>query len=305
MQPARGLFLGRTRAATVPWPDSAHDAGTPMATLRRMLTSLLIIALAVWLLLAVFVYFMQPSLVYFPLRELDFTPAAVELPYQEVQLTTADGERLHAWWIERADAHGALLFLHGNGGNISHRLDSIRLFHEAGLSVLIPDYRGYGASSGRPGERGTYLDAEAAWHHLVDALGVEPERVVIYGESLGGAIASWLASRVRCGALLITAGFTSVEDMGRHYYPYLPVRWLVRIRYPGIEHIRAAKCPVLIMHSPTDEIVPFEMGQRLFEAAPAPKEFLELAGGHNDGFILSSERVTRAMHRFLGAHVSP
>jgi hypothetical protein len=274
-----------------------------MAALRRMISSIVIIALAVWLILSVFVYFMQPSLVYFPTRDLEFTPAAYSLAHEDVLLDTPDGERIHGWWVERAGARGALLFLHGNGGNISHRLDSIRLFHDLGLSVLIIDYRGYGKSSGRPGESGTYLDAEAAWKYLVEARGIDPGRIVIYGESLGGAVATWLASRVGCGALLITAGFTSVEDMGRHYYPYLPVRWLVRIRYPSIDYIGAARCPVLVMHSPGDEIVPFDMGRKLFEAARPPKEFLELAGGHNDGFMLSSERVLGTTSRFLSAHL--
>jgi fermentation-respiration switch protein FrsA (DUF1100 family) len=116
-------------------------------------------------------------------------------------------------------------------------------------------------------------------------------------------VATWLASRVDCAALFITAGFTSVEDMGRHYYPYLPVRWLVRIRYPSIDHIAASRCPVLVMHSPADEIVPFDMGRRLFEAARPPKEFLELTGGHNDGFLLSSERVAATANRVLAAHL--
>lgn len=274
-----------------------------MAMLRRMFSSIVIITLAVWLILSVFVYLMQPSLVYFPTRDLEFTPTAYSLAHEDVELDTADGERIHGWWVERAGARGALLFLHGNGGNISHRLDSIRLFHDLGLSVLIIDYRGYGRSSGRPDEPGTYRDAEAAWNHLVKARGIDPGRIVIYGESLGGAIATWLASRVACGALFITAGFTSVADMGRHYYPYLPVRWLVRIHYPSIDHIAGARCPILVMHSPTDEIVPFDMGRRLFEAAPLPREFLELTGGHNDGFMLSSGRVADSANRFLSAHL--
>jgi hypothetical protein len=276
-----------------------------MPALPRMLYSVLMITLGVWLLMSVFVYFMQPSLVYFPLRELDFTPAALDLDYEEVELATADGERLHGWWVERRAARGALLFLHGNGGNISHRLESIRLFHDLGLSVLIIDYRGYGRSTGRPGEIGTYRDAEAAWDHLTRARGVDPRRIILYGESLGGAVATWLAARVRCGALILTAGMTSVADMGRHYYPFLPVRWLVRIRYPAIDLIGGVHCPVLVMHSPTDEIVPFEMGRRLFEAAPPPKSFLELSGGHNDGFLLSSDKVAAATREFLGAHLPP
>lgn len=275
-----------------------------MDTLRRMASSLVIIVFGVWLLLAAFVYFMQPALVYFPLSDLEFTPRTMDLRYEDVTFAAADGTSLHGWWIERDNALGTLLFLHGNGGNISHRLESLRLFHDLGLSVLIFDYRGYGRSSGRPGEQGTYLDAEAAWNHLVETRRISPGRIVIYGESLGGAIATWLAARVRCGALMVTAGFTSIADMGRHYYPFLPVRWLVRIRYPSIEHVRSAQCGVLVMHSPADEIVPFEMGRRLFEAAPDPKEFVELTGGHNDGFLVSSQRVSEAAGRFLSMHLA-
>lgn len=275
----------------------------PPSILPRMFSSLLLILFLVWLFMAGFVYLAQPALLYFPLRELDFTPRSVDLDYEDVELDSADGERLHGWWIPHPQARGALLFLHGNGGNISHRLESIRLFHELGLGVLIIDYRGYGRSSGRPDEAGTYLDAAAGWRHLLEARGIDPARTVIYGESLGGAVAIHQAVDARCGALIVSSTFTSIVDIGRHHYPYLPVSWLARFRYPGIDLIGRAGCPVLILHGPEDEIVPFAMGEQLFAAAPEPKQFVRLAGGHNDGLLADGPRVRQSIDAFLDRHL--
>ncbi|MCX7170473.1 MAG: prolyl oligopeptidase family serine peptidase, partial [Proteobacteria bacterium] len=162
---------------------------------------------------------------------------------------------------------------------------------------------GYGKISGTPSEQGTYRDAEAAWRYLTEQQHIPACRIVLFGESLGGAVAAWLAARQQPAALVIASGFTSVPDLAQHIYPYLPVRWLARIRYATLENLRSVAAPVLIAHSPADDIIPFEHGRALFAAANPPKHFLELAGGHNDGFIFMRESWVRTLGEFLGTHM--
>jgi fermentation-respiration switch protein FrsA (DUF1100 family) len=172
-----------------------------------------------------------------------------------------------------------VLFCHGNAGNVSHRLDTLQFFRSLGLGTLIFDYRGYGRSDGSPSEKGTYRDAEAAWRHLVEQRQIPPERIVILGRSLGGAVAARLAADQRPGALVVESAFTSVPDLAARMFPVYPVHLLARIRYNTLKWIRRVHCPVLVVHSRDDEMIPFRHGRRLFEAAPEPKEFLELRGG--------------------------
>ncbi len=251
--------------------------------------------------LALLVYIFQSRLVFYPEteREITATPSQIGLPYEDIQLKTSDGISLHGWYIPAPQPRGTVLFLHGNAGNISHRLDSVQMFHRLGYSTLIFDYRGYGNSSGVPTEQGTYRDAEAAWRYLTEQRQIPSCRIVLFGESLGGAVAAWLAARQKPAALVIASGFTSVPDLGQQLYPFLPVRWLARIRYDTREYLRAVAAPVLIAHSPEDDIIPFEHGRVLYAAANPPKQFLELAGGHNDGFIFMRESWVKALGDFL------
>ena len=252
--------------------------------------------------LALGLFIIQSHLVFYPEteREVAATPALAGLQYEDIHLKTVDGIGLHGWYIPAAQPRGTVLFLHGNAGNISHRLDSIEMFHRLGYSTLIFDYRGYGNSGGTPTEQGTYRDAEAAWRYLTEQRHIPSCRIVLFGESLGGAVAAWLAAREKPAALVIASGFTSVPDLGQQLYPYLPVRWLARIRYDTREYLRAVTAPVLIAHSPEDDIIPFEHGRALSAAANPPKQFLELAGGHNDGFIFMRESWVRVLGDFLG-----
>ena len=255
---------------------------------------------------ALVLYFFQSHLVFYPEagREIIAAPSHVGLPYKDVRLTTDDGLSLHGWFIPAAEARGTVLFLHGNAGNISHRIDTLQMFHRLGYSTLIFDYRGYGNSGGTPSEQGTYRDAEAAWRYLTEQRRIPSCRIVLFGESLGGAVASWLAARQKPAALVIASGFTSVPDLAQHFYPYLPVRWLAHLRYDTRKNLRAVAVPVLIAHSPEDEIIPFEHGQALYAAANSPKRFLELGGGHNDGFIFMRESWVKELKDFLGGHVN-
>ncbi|MCR4302810.1 MAG: alpha/beta hydrolase [Gallionella sp.] len=252
--------------------------------------------------LALLLTIFQSRLVFYPEvdREVAATPGQTGLQYEDIHLKTSDGIGLHGWYIPAAQPRGTVLFLHGNAGNISHRLDSVQMFHRLGYSTLIFDYRGYGNSGGSPTEQGTYRDAEAAWRYLTEQRQIPYCRIVLFGESLGGAVAAWLAARQRPAALVIASGFTSVPDLGQQLYPYLPVRWLARIRYDTREYLRSATAPVLIAHSPEDDIIPFEHGRALFAAANPPRQFLELAGGHNDGFIFMREAWVRVLGDFLG-----
>jgi fermentation-respiration switch protein FrsA (DUF1100 family) len=273
----------------------------------RMLGTILIgVALGYGALLGL-VYMTQERMVYYPEiggRELAADPAAVGLSFEEVSLATSDGEVLHGWFVPAGAPKGAVLFCHGNAGNISHRLDSLLMFHRMGYSVLIFDYRGYGRSTGKPTEPGTYLDAEAAWRHLTRTRGMAPRSIVVFGESLGGAVGAWLAARHPPGALVLASTFTSVPDMGAAVYPFLPVRLLARLSYDARDSVSRVDAPVFVAHSPEDEIVPFAQGEALYAAARGPKQFLRLKGGHNDGFIFMREPWIKALEQFLAAHLA-
>ena len=245
------------------------------------------------------VWAFQSKLVYFPDRQVQATPADFGVRYEEVPLTASDGTKLAAWFVPAPKDKGVILFCHGNGGNISHRLESLAVFRNLGYSVLIFDYRGYGRSEGSPSEEGTYRDARAAWEHLVHERNVPPGRIVLFGRSLGGAVAAKLASETDPAGLIVESAFTSIPDIGAERFWFLPVRLLSRFEYNTAGMIRQAGCPVLIVHSRDDEIIPFAHGRRLYEAAAEPKEFIEISGGHNDGFLTSGETYTTGLGWFL------
>lgn len=254
-----------------------------------------------YLVLVAFVYLTQAGMLYLPDlpgRALEATPHDIGLDYEDVTLETSDGVRLHGWFVPGASTR-VLLFFHGNAGNISHRLHSIRDFHDLGLAVFIIDYRGYGASDGKPGEQGLYRDAEAAWQHLVAERGIGADQIILFGRSLGGSVASMLAAKQEPLALIVESSFTSVPDIGQDAYPWLPVRWLARFRHATREHVASVRCPVLVVHSRDDEIIPLHHGEAIFAAAPEPKVFLEIRGGHNDGPITSATTYRKGLRKFL------
>ena len=173
------------------------------------------------------------------------------------------------------------------------------------MSVFIIDYRGYGNSEGTPTEKGTYLDAEAAWNYLINEKKIDAKNIIIFGRSLGGAVATWLAYKHPAAALIIESTFTSIADVGKHYYPYLPTQLLARIKYPSIKRIIKVHLPVLIIHSPDDEIIPYQFGKKMFDAANEPKMFLDIHGGHNEGFYTSGEKYIDGLNRFITDMVAP
>jgi hypothetical protein len=245
-------------------------------------------------------YFVQARMLFLPSSELVADPGAVGLAFEDVAIDTADGERLHGWWVPHPNARGTLLFSHGNAGNVSYRLDSLRLFHRLRLNVLIYDYRGYGRSTGRPSEHGLYRDGEAARRWLTEKAGVDAGELVLFGRSMGAAVAARLATGHRAACVVAESAFTSVPGRAAEIYWWLPVRWLVHIRMNTRRSIADADLPVLVVHSRDDEIVPFSHGRRLLEAAGQRGELLEISGDHNTGFLQSAERYVDGLDRFLG-----
>lgn len=269
-----------------------------------MLLGLFVMFGVAYLAVVLFLYFGQSHLVYFPQQQIGQTPKAIDLDYTSVHIATSDGETLHGWWVPAPDANGTVLFFHGNAGNISHRLDYLKMFKQLGYNTLLFDYRGYGQSSGTPSESGTYLDAQATWRYLIETQRIAPAQIVLFGESLGGAVAAWLAARENPGLLVLASTFTSVPDLAAEIYPFLPVRWISRFQYNTMESLKSVTCPVFIAHSPQDEIIPFEHGQQLFQVASEPKQFLTLQGGHNTGFIFMQPAWIKSLGKFMDDHLS-
>ena len=255
----------------------------------------------------------QDHLLFQPSSRLLATPDDAGMPYETVHLDTEDGETLHGWWIPArnvsretsSDTSGTntLLFFHGNAGNISGRLESVRQFHRLGLNVLIVDYRGYGQSTGSPTEEGIYRDAEACWRYLVETKRIAPQEVVVFGRSMGGGPATWLAAREKPGAVILESVFPNVPDVGAHHYSFLPGRALATNQFDNESRVAEIDAPKLVIHSRQDQVVPFELGRRVYEAAAEPKQFLEIDGGHNDGFLVSADRYLRTIDDFLSTHL--
>ena len=270
-----------------------------------MLWFLVLIPLGLYVTLVTLLWAFQSRLIYFPVRRMSASPADIGLSYETVEFEADDGVSLLGWFVPAEIPSGVILFCHGNAGNISHRLDSIQVFHRLGFSTFIFDYRGYGQSEGKPSEQGTYLDAAGAWRYLVEQRKVAATEIVIFGRSLGGAVAVWLAQNNPPKALILESTFTSVQDIATESSPYLPVRLLSRFDYNVMDHLRKVNAPVMIVHSRDDETVTFSHGLQLFEIANEPKEFLELQGNHNQGFMISAGRYEAGLTSFIAKYSHP
>ena len=251
--------------------------------------------------LCLFAFLFQKRLTFFPERELVATPDDVGLPFETLRIPTPDGESLHAWFVPHPTSRAVVLFFHGNAGNMSQRLETLRFWHDLGLSVLVFDYRGYGHSSGRVSEAGTQMDARSVWRYLTETRTYASESVVLFGRSLGAAVAIELAAQVGCAGLVAESAFTSLVDMAQHAYPWLPVRLLVRMRFDSRRRVAAVRAPKLFIHSTEDELVPTTMGRALYEAAPDPKRFLAIRGAHNDGWLRSGDVYRDGVQAFVQA----
>lgn len=244
----------------------------------------------------------QDRLLYLPTvpgREIDITPADRGWQYEEVWLESSGDHRIHGWWLPVADARGAVVFFHGNAGNISHRMETLALFRSLDLSVLIVDYQGFGQSEGRPSEAATEADARAAWAHLTGERGLAPEEILVAGRSLGSAVAAELAQAREPAGLLLESTFTSLPELAQQVYPFMPARWLTRYDYATRAHVRSLSAPVLVIHSRDDEIIPFSQGEAVYQAVAGPARLLELSGGHNTAFLQNRDRYRAGIDAFL------
>jgi uncharacterized protein len=272
------------------------------ASSARRLVSLLLTIASVLLAVTALMLVFERRLIYFPFRNLELQPGALGLRHEEALLVAEDGVKLNAWLLPLAGARRTVLLCNGNAGNMGYRLDRAReMQRRLGVSVLLFDYRGYGKSEGSPDEAGTYRDARAAYRHAVEAKGVPPQDLVLFGESLGAAVAVQVALERPAGALILESAFTSIPDMARAAYPFLPpVGPLIRTRYETLAKVPQLALPLLVLHGERDEIVPFAQGGRVFEAAGGPKRFFAIPGaGHNDTYRAGGEAYWRALGEFL------
>lgn len=247
--------------------------------------------IAIGILYVMFRWF-EHSQVYHPTRQLEASPAELRRPFEDVRFKTDDGVQLHGWYFP-ADAnspraHLVFLLCHGNGGNISHRLELCAALLQTGASVFSFDYRGYGQSAGRSGEEGTYRDAQAA-HAWLRQKGFRGEHIVAYGESLGGGIVSELALREQVGGVVLQSTFTSIPDIGAEFFPWLPVRRVGTIKYDTLAKLPRIHVPILVMHSRADDLARFHHAEKNFAAAKEPKIFCELRGTHNEAYAEQKE----------------
>lgn len=262
------------------------------------LAALLLVPAVLWIGLR----FFERALIFHPARKMWSHPGTVGLAYEPLKLTANDGVVIAAWWIPGPSAEApVMLCLHGNAGNLSNRTDKIRLFHDAGAAQLWIDWRGYGESGGSPDEQGLYRDALAAWAYLNAVKQVPPARLVLYGESLGNGPAIELAARVPAGGLIIDSGFTSIPDMGKVILPWFPTR-LAKIRFDNLSRLPRVTIPTMILHSPQDDVIPYEMSRRnLMASGSLKKTFIELKGSHNEGFLETGLAYPKAIRDFLAS----
>lgn len=269
-----------------------------MASRSRWAARLLFVLVLLGALYAGLVIF-EDRFIYFPTEEITATPADAGLEFEEVYFDTDDGLSLHGWWIPGRTGDATLLWFHGNGGNLSDRVGILELLHaELDVGVFIFDYRGYGRSEGSPSERGLYTDARAALEAATASSGAEARDIVLYGQSLGAAVAVELATERESRAVVLEAPFTSVPDMARHHYGWLPVAPLLRTDFDSESRIAGIDASLLMLQGNQDEIVPVNLGRRLFDAAREPKEFVTIDGaGHNDIYLMDG--YVAALRSFL------
>jgi uncharacterized protein len=261
------------------------------------------LALLLVVLMAVLLSQVERYFIFFPTSAIIMTPENLGVQYEEVFFETQQGRRLHGWFVPGPSSSGVTwLWFHGNGGNISHRTDEIAQIHRRlGVNVFIFDYQGYGISDGRPSERGTYQDSRAALAYLHSRPDVDPQQIVYFGRSLGAAVAVELAVEHPPAGLVLVAPFASLGDMARIHYAALPVAsWLAGNRYNSLERIPRTRVPLLILHGDRDTIVPISQGEKLYQAANQPKQFLALLqAGHDDTYIAGGDPYWNMLGQFL------
>jgi fermentation-respiration switch protein FrsA (DUF1100 family) len=243
----------------------------------------------------------EDKFIFHPDHVTDRDPSHVGVRFEDVFFTTQDGLRLRGWFIPHQGARATLVWFHGNAGNISDRLLNIKLLHDRiGTNIFIFDYRGYGRSEGTVSEKGTYLDGEAAIKYLLGRDDAAARRLILFGRSLGAAVAAEMAIRFNSLGLILESPFVSIREMARAIFPSLPIAWLLRTRYDTMEKVRLVKTPILVLHGDRDATVPIEQGKKVFEVASEPKKFHRIVGAsHNDTFVVGGEEYYRALREFI------
>lgn len=285
---------------------TASTEGNPARWGRLKRIGLIVATLFVvgWVGLMALLYFTQNKLVFMPTADIDRTPTDVGLAFEDLTVSTEDGESLAGWWIPHPHARCSVIHFHGNAGNRSHRLPDAQRFHNLGCNVLMTDYRGYGGNTGSPTEAGTYLDAEAFWDAAMEA-GAQPSSTLVFGRSLGGPHAAYLASQRGAAGLVLESTFESLPSLADDLLGWLSVDALVRNEYPTRRHLVAFEGPVLILHSSEDNLIPFEHGRRLAAARGEATVFVELRGDHNHGPSATGAPYVEALATFVASVVSP
>jgi uncharacterized protein len=224
-------------------------------------------------------YFTQRSIIFRPSRQLYHSPHDYRINFEDLYLESRSKKKIHGWWMP-GPGNKVIIFFHGTIGNLTYELPTIAFLHSLGASLLSIDYPGYGKSEGQPSERGCYEAADAAWDLVCQTKGFKSEDVILYGKSLGGAVATYLAANHKCGGLVFHSGFTSIPDMAQHIYPYLPVRLFCHSSMNALKYVTKSECALLLMHSETDEFIPISQAYRVYEKATSPRQFIRLKGSH-------------------------
>lgn len=237
------------------------------------------------------------SFIFYPEKEFWTLPTDRGMEYEDVFLSCPDGVTIHGWFLP-GRGETTLLFFHGNGGNISHRVEKVYLLCYPEISALLIDYHGYGMSGGRPSEESCYLDAMVSWEYLTQKRQIPPKKIVLFGESLGGAVAIDLAVKKEIGAVILESTFTDIGSVMSRFVPGIGT--FLKKRFHSLSKMTKLKAPLLILHGDQDELVPYELGRKLFEEANEPKEFFTIRGAHhNDTYEVGGEAYREAIHQFI------
>jgi fermentation-respiration switch protein FrsA (DUF1100 family) len=294
-----GRFYDKRSLEIPPPPLFQPTVGALSKGVTNAFMKSILLVIAALILFFFFIRFIEKKSLYYPLKKIEAAPRDIGLDYEEVYISAKDGVRIAGWYLPSKSPRATFIFSHGNGGNISHRLEKIKMLNDLDVNVLIFDYRGYGMSNGSPSEEGLYLDAEAVYDYLVHEKKVPPRKIIGYGESLGASVIIDLAGRHELGGIIVEGGFPSIRDMAKEYFPFIP-SFVYKTSYNSLEKIGRIKAPKLHFHSVDDEVVPYELGRKLFDRAPGPKEFVDLQGGHNDSFLISRDVFVEKIDSFIG-----
>lgn len=263
-----------------------------------MIIRIIIYIIIGFVLLFGYIKFLERYGVFYPNKKIEITPDSLNITFEDVYIKTKDNLKINGWFIPVQGAQYTILFFHGNAGNLQDRIEKIIMFKELGVSVFIIDYRGYGRSQGKPSEQGLYLDAQAAYDYLVNQRNIKPSQIILFGESLGTAVAIDLATKVKLAGLILEGAFSRGKDMAKVIYPYLP-RFFFSNIYDSLTKIKKINCPKLFIHSKDDEIVPFSLAEKLFSTAPEPKKLIVMRGTHNEAFFVSQSDFVSSIAEFI------